>query len=102
MKIKKGDKVKVLSGKDRGKTGKVISIFTERGKASVEGVNLLHKNMRPKKQGEKGQRIQFPAPLNISNLAWICPKCNQASRVSYKILDNGKKSRICKKCKEII
>jgi len=102
MKIKKGDKVKVLAGKDRGKTGKVLQIFSDRDKVSVEGVNLLHKNMRPKKQGEKGQRIQFPAPLHVDNLALICPKCSQAIRVGYKIMENGKKARFCKKCKEII
>ena len=102
MKIRKGDKVKILAGKDKGKTGKVLQIFTKRNKISVEGINLLFKNMRPKKQGEKGQRIQFPAPLAISNVILICPKCNKASRVSYKVLENKKKVRACRKCKEII
>ncbi|MFA6254925.1 MAG: 50S ribosomal protein L24 [Patescibacteria group bacterium] len=102
MKVKKGDKVKVLTGKDEGKTGKVLQIFNKRNKVSVEGVNLLFKNMRPKKQGEKGQRIQFPAPLAISNIALVCSRCNKVTHPGYKILVNQKKVRICKKCKEII
>lgn len=102
MKIRKGDKVKILAGKDKGKTGKVMQVFVKRDKISVEGVNLLFKNMRPKKQGEKGQRIQFPAPLKLSNVALICPKCGQAARVSYKVLANKKKARVCRQCQEII
>lgn len=102
MKIKKGDKVKILTGKDRGKTGKVLQVLNQRNKISVEGINLLFKNMRPKKQREKGQRIQFPAPLAVSNVALVCPKCNKTTRISYKILDNKKRIRICKKCKDLI
>lgn len=102
MNIKKGDKIKILSGKDKGKTGKVIQIFNKKNKVSVEGLNLLFKNMRPKKQGEKGQRIQFPAPINVSNVILVCPKCGKAVRISYKILENRKKARVCRKCKEII
>ncbi len=102
MNIKKGDKVKILAGKDRGKTGKVLQVFNKRDKISVEGANLLFKNMRPKKQGEKGQRIQFPAPLQASNVILVCPKCGKTTRAAYKILENKKKTRICKKCKDII
>ncbi len=103
MKIKKGDKVKILSGKDKGKTGKVLQVFPEKNRASVEGLNLLIKHMRPQKDGEKGQRIEFPAPINISNLSLICPKCGKTTRVSYKITEakDGKrkqKFRVCKKC----
>jgi large subunit ribosomal protein L24 len=102
MNIKKGDKVKILAGKDKGKTGKVLQVFNKKDRISVEGINLLFKNMRPKKQGEKGQRIQFPAPMQISNISLVCPKCGKITRVGYKILENKKKARICKKCKEII
>ena len=102
MKIKKGDKVKILSGKDKGKAGKVLQVFRDHKKISVEGINLLFKNMRPRKQGQKGQKIQFPAPLAISNVILLCPKCNKITRSSHKILENKKKVRICKKCKEII
>ncbi|MEA2088802.1 MAG: 50S ribosomal protein L24 [Patescibacteria group bacterium] len=102
MKIKKGDKVKVIAGKDRGKSGKVLKVAEKLKKVSVEGLNLRIKHMRPKKQGEKGQRIQFPAPMDISNIMLICPKCSKLTRTKYKKLEDKSKVRICKKCKEII
>jgi len=107
MKLKTGDKVKILAGKDKGKTGKIIQVFTDEGRVVVEGLNLLIKHQRPRRQGEGGQRIQFPAPLAISNVALICPKCGQAARVGYKITvpETGAKKlkkRICGKCKEEI
>ncbi|RMD58938.1 50S ribosomal protein L24 [Candidatus Parcubacteria bacterium] len=107
MKIKKGDKVKILAGKDKGKSGKVLQVFPSRQRASVEGVNLLIKHLRPRRQGEKGQRVEFPAPLHISNLMLICPKCNKPTRVGYLVneVDSGvekkkkkKKLRQCKRC----
>ncbi|MFH1232496.1 MAG: 50S ribosomal protein L24 [Patescibacteria group bacterium] len=109
MTIKKGDKVKILAGKDKGKIGKVLQIFPERNRASVEGLNLLIKHMRPSKQGEKGQRIEFPAPINLSNLILVCPKCNKLTRASYKNIEVAKneqkimqKIRMCKKCQQPI
>jgi large subunit ribosomal protein L24 len=102
MNIKKNDKVKILSGKDKGKTSKVLQVFPTREKASVEGLNLAIKHMRPRRQGEKGQRIEFPAPIQISNLILICPKCGKATRVAHTIAENGKKFRQCKKCKQVI
>ena len=101
MKIKKGDKVKILAGKDKGKTGKVLQVFADHKRISVEGVNLLYKNMRPRKQGESGQRIQFPSPFAVSNVILICPKCDKPTRVGYKVVDDNKKWRYCKVCKEI-
>ncbi len=100
MKIKKGDKVKIICGKDKGKTGKVLKVSPSTQKVSVEGLNLRTKHMRPRKEGETGQRIQFPAPMDISNVILICPKCSKETRVSFKILKDKKKVRICKKCKE--
>jgi len=115
MKIKKGDKVKVLSGKDKGKTGKVLQVFSSRNRASIEGLNLLIKHMRPRRQGEKGQRIEFPAPMDLSNLIFVCPKCSKPSRIGYKYIEvtkninnenkskaKKKKIRVCKKCKQTI
>jgi len=109
MKIRKGDKVKILSGKDKGKTGKVLQVLSAYGKVSVEGLNLLIKHMRPRKQGEKGQRIEFPAPLPLSKVALVCPKCGQASRVGFKYLEltvggkkKRKKIRVCGKCRQEI
>jgi len=109
MKIKRGDKVKILAGKDQGKTGKVLQIFSSVNRASIEGLNLLIKHMRPRKRGEKGQRIEFPAPLDLSNIMLVCPACDKPARVGYKyveVLKNDvkvkKKSRVCKKCKQVI
>ncbi|MFA5000164.1 MAG: 50S ribosomal protein L24 [Patescibacteria group bacterium] len=110
MNIKKNDKVKILAGKDKGKTGKVLQIMPGNSRtdarASVEGLNLLIKHLRPQKQGEPGQRIEFPAFINISNLALICPKCGRATRVGYKTVKvegkKDKKFRVCQKCKEVI
>ncbi|HLM84091.1 MAG TPA: 50S ribosomal protein L24 [Candidatus Bathyarchaeia archaeon] len=97
MKIKKGDNVKMLSGKDRGKTGKVSYVLPRAGKAIVDGLNLVKKHIRPKKQGEKGQRVSVPASVDFSNLMLVCPKCSKPSRVGYKVTEKSK-FRICKKC----
>jgi len=107
MNIKKEDKVKILAGKDKGKTGKVLQVLPTRGKVSVEGLNLLIKHMRPTKRGDKGQRIEFPAFVDASNLAVVCPKCGKTTRIGYKVVKSadakkGKKYRVCKKCQEAI
>lgn len=102
MKIKKGDLVKIIAGKDRGKEGKVIQIFPEMKKLIVEGANKRIKHLKPKKQREKGQKIEFDAPMNLSNVQIICPKCKKITRVGYKKLENKDKVRICKKCKDLI
>jgi len=102
MKIKKGDLVKIMTGKDRGKEGKVIQIFPEMKKLIVEGANKRIKHLKPKKQREKGQKIEFDAPMNTSNVQLICPKCKKITRVGYKKLENKEKVRICKKCKDLI
>ncbi|MGC9049192.1 MAG: 50S ribosomal protein L24 [Patescibacteria group bacterium] len=102
MKIKKGDTVQIISGKDRGKRGRVLKVLPKKNKLIVEGLNLLYRHVKPRREGEKGQRIQFPAPLSISNVMFVCPKCSQPIRVGYKILTDGRKVRWCRKCKEII
>lgn len=101
MKIHKGDQVLIISGKDKGKKGKVLKIFPEGRKVIVEGANLRKKHQKPKKAGEKGQTISISAPIDISNLKFICSKCGKAARVGYKI-EEKKKYRICKKCGEEI
>jgi len=110
MKIKTGDKIKIIAGKDKGKTGKVLQVFISRNLISVEGRNLLIKHLRPRREGEKGQRVEFPALFNVSNAILVCPKCGKDTRVGYKITENKttdakkrkQKSRICKKCEQII
>ena len=101
MKIKINDKVKISSGKDAGKTGKVIQAFPKEEKIVVEGVNIMKKSLKSKKQGEKGQVIELAGPLHVSKVALICPKCSLETKVGYKI-DGESKKRVCRKCKEII
>ncbi|HTM69229.1 MAG TPA: 50S ribosomal protein L24 [Candidatus Binatia bacterium] len=105
MRIKKGDNVKVMKGKDRGKTGKVIQAFPDGRKIVVEGVNLMAKHMKVRKQGEKGQKIEFSGPVSSANVQLICPKCSKPTRLGSKTLEEAghkKKVRVCKKCKEVI
>lgn len=101
MKIKKGDQVLIISGKDRGKKGRVLRSLPEAGKIQVEGINLVKKHLKPKQQREKGEVISLPAPLNVSNAKLVCPKCGQPARVGYKLTEK-KKYRICKKCHQEI
>ncbi len=102
-KIKVNDRVIVLIGKDKGKKGQVTQILPSINKAVVEGVNIMYKHLKPKKRGEKGQRIQFNGPLHLSNLALICPQCQKVARSGLKLSENSKnKVRFCKKCQEVI
>ena len=101
MKIKKGDTVLIISGKDKGKKGKVIKCFPKERKITVEGVNLMKKHIKPKRSGEKGQIIQMPAPFDVSNAKLICPHCSKPTRIGYKI-EGKKKYRVCKKCSQPI
>ena len=106
MFIKKGDNVKILAGKDKGKTGKVLQVFRDKNRVSIEGLNLLIKHLRPRRQGESGQRIEFPAPMNASSTMIICPKCGKPSRIAHKTVENEKtgkkKFRECVRCKQTI
>lgn len=97
MKIHKNDTIKIIAGKDHGKSGKVLKVFPERNKILIEGLNLYKKHVRPKKEGEKGQLISVPRPIDISNAMLICSGCGKTARTGYR-LDAGKKIRICKKC----
>lgn len=101
MRIKTGDKVIVLSGKDAGKTGKVVQMFMKERKASVEGVNLSFKHLRRQKEGQHGQKVQFPAPLYTDKLMLVCPKCGKPARVGTR-MEGEKRIRVCKKCKAAI
>lgn len=101
MKIKKGDKVQITSGKDKGKSGVVLRAVPSQEKIVVEGINIVKKHTRPKKEGEKGQRVEIPFPIPASNAMLVCPKCGKSTRIGYKVTKD-KKFRICKKCKEEI
>ena len=102
MLIRKNDTVKVIKGKDRGKKGKVLQVFPGIGKVVVERINMTAKNVRPKKKGEKGQTVRYNAPMSISNVQLFCSKDNKAVRVGYIVSPDGKKQRVCKKCKQVI
>ena len=102
MKINKNDTVKIIAGKDKGKKGKVVQVFAKQNKVVVEGLNIRYKHMRPKKQGEKGQRIEYSAPMHASNVMLIDSKTDKVSRVGFKILESGEKVRISKKSGESI
>ena len=97
MKIRKSDNVLIISGKNKGKKGKVLQVFPKERLVLVEGVNLRKKHQKPKKSGEKGQIVEFPGRISISNIKLICSKCGKAARVGYKIVEKNK-YRICKKC----
>lgn len=100
MKIKKGDNVKIMTGKDAGKTGKVVQVLPQENKVVVENLNQIVKHMKPQKRGEKGQRFTFSAPVQLANVQLVCPKCNKITRVGMKLLADGKRQRLCRKCKE--
>ena len=97
MNIKKNDKVVVLSGKDKGKEGKVLEAMPADKKVIVEGVNVATCHVKPRKQGEEGGIIRKEIPMYVSKVQLVCPKCGKATRVGHKTVD-GKNVRACKKC----
>ena len=100
--LKTGDTVMVISGKDKGKKGKVISVDPENGKVLVEKVNMVTRHTKPRRQGETGGRIEGEAPLYSSKVIRICPKYGKETRIGRKVMEDGKKVRYCKKCLEMI
>ena len=102
MHIKKGEEVEVISGKDRGKRGEVLKVDPKEDQVIVEGVNIVHRHMRPTQDMPQGGIIENEAPIHISNVQLVCPGCGERSRTGKRELDTGKKVRYCKKCDEII
>ncbi len=101
MHVKKGDKVMVIAGKDKGKTGRINRILPEKGAVLVEGLNIVKRHSRPNKQKNTGGGIvEKEAPLSASNVMILCKSCNKTVRVGHQVLEDGKKVRFCKKCKE--
>ncbi len=101
MKIKKGDLVLIITGKDKGKKGKILESFPLEKKIIVENINIKKKTVKAKKAGQKGQIVELPVAFNASNVKLICPKCSKAVRVGYLLKEKDKK-RICRKCKQIL
>ena len=101
MKLKKGDNVLVVSGKDRGKKAKILEVFPKERKVIIEGINTHKKHRKPRRQGQKGEVVEVAAPIDASNVKLVCAKCAKPTRVGYK-LSAEKKFRVCKKCGEEI
>ncbi|MDD5613720.1 MAG: 50S ribosomal protein L24 [Candidatus Omnitrophica bacterium] len=102
MKIKKGDLVEVIAGKDKGKRGKVLRVYPDTNRLLVQSVNVSKRHMRQKSQDTQGGIVDLEAPLSISNVLIVCGKCSRSVRTGFKILEDGTKMRICTKCKEAV
>jgi large subunit ribosomal protein L24 len=102
MKLKKNDKVMVISGKEKGKVGKILKIFSEKNRVIVEKVNYIKRHTRPGGKVSKGGIIEKEASLHVSNVMLICSKCTDPVRVGSQKQPDGKTARICKKCGEIL
>ncbi|TRZ95159.1 50S ribosomal protein L24 [bacterium] len=101
-KLKKGDTVQIISGKDKGKKGKILKTFLATNKALVEGLNLAKKHKRKTRDDQKGGVIQIEAPIGISNLSFFCKHCGSPTRLGFTILKDSSKARFCKACKEVV
>jgi len=101
--IRKNDTVKVISGKERGKTGRVLSVLPSKQRVIVEKLNIVKRHMKPSRKYAQGGIIEKEAPIHISNVMLLCPKCSKPTRIGNFIpADGGKKLRLCKKCGEVI
>ncbi len=100
--IKKNDMVQVIAGKDKGKSGKVLRVVYKKDRAIVEKLNMIKRHMKPNQQNRQGGILEKEAPIHISNLMLICAKCTDPTRVGYRLLEDSKKVRFCKKCNEVI
>jgi large subunit ribosomal protein L24 len=98
MKLKKGDQVIVLKGKDKGRKGKIEKIFPKIGKILIPGINLYKRHTKPQGEGKPGGIIDIVKPLRVQNVALVCPKCGKPTRVGYQVDKTGNKTRICRKC----
>lgn len=102
IQIKKDDKVKVIAGKDKGKVGKVLKVNRKKERLLVENINIVKRHTKPSAQNRQGGILESEAPIDWSNVMLMCNKCIEPIRVKHKLLDDGKKVRVCSKCNEII
>ena len=102
MHIKKGDTVLVVSGKEKGKKGKVLRILPGKNRAIVEALNFVTRHERPSQQNPQGGMLQIEAPIHASNLMIVCAKCDKPTRVGRRVLEDGSKARVCKRCSEVM
>ena len=100
--VKTGDTVVVISGKSKGKKGKVVEVSPKEGKVIVEGVNMISKHVKPRKMGEAGGIVKAESALYACKVQIVCPRCKKATRIRHKVNEDGTKNRICVKCGEIL
>ncbi len=102
LSIKKNDTVLVISGREKGKKGRVISVLPSKDKLLIEKINIIKRHMKPSKKYSQGGIIEKEATLHISKVMLLCPKCGKPTRIGNTVLSDGKKARTCKKCREVI
>lgn len=102
MKVKKGDNVIILAGKEKGKQGKIIQVLSTVDKVIVEGLQIRKRHARGRREGEKGQILTIPSPIPASNVMLVCAKCDKPTRLASRLDGGGGKARVCKKCGEIV
>jgi large subunit ribosomal protein L24 len=100
--VRKNDMVQVIGGKEKGKTGKILKILPKKNRVVVEKVNFIKRHSRPTGKTRQGGIIQKEGPIHVSNVLLLCPKCNRGVRMGKKVLEDGKKALVCKKCGELI
>ncbi|MCR5636497.1 MAG: 50S ribosomal protein L24 [Clostridiales bacterium] len=100
--VKTGDTVIVLSGKDKGRKGKVLAVSPKEGKVIVEKINMVTKHIKPRRMGETGGIVEAEGAMYASKVQVVCPRCNKPTRVGHKIYEDGSKERVCKKCGEAL
>ena len=100
--LKKNDTVSVITGEEKGRKGRVLSVDLQKNRLLVESLNMIKKHMKPNKQFSQGGIIDREAPIRRSNVMLVCPKCDKPTRIGNTVLENGKKVRSCKKCGEVI
>jgi len=100
--IKKDDTVVVITGKNKGKQGRVLAVIPRKNRVIVERVNIVKRHLKPSAKYREGGILEKEAPIHISNVMLLCPRCNKPTRIANRILDDGRKVRACKKCKEVI
>jgi large subunit ribosomal protein L24 len=100
--IKKNDTVMLISGDEKGKSGRVLSILSSKDKVLIESLNMIKRHMKPSKKYSQGGIIEKEAPVHLSKVMLVCPKCSKPTRIGNTMLENGKKIRSCKKCGEVV
>lgn len=100
--VKKDDMVTVIAGKEKGKTGRIIRVFPDKGRVVVENLNVVKRHTRPTRANAQGGIVEKEAPLDSSNVLLLCASCNKPTRTGFRILEDGSKVRFCKKCNEIV